>query len=32
MEKIGKYREYLTMEREKKDDNEDIDHIFFFIV
>ena len=31
MEKIGKYREYLTMEREKKDDNEDIDNIFFIV-
>ena len=32
MEKIGKYREYLTMERKKKDDNEDIDNIFFYCV
>ena len=27
MDKIGIYREYLTMER-NKDDNEDIDNIF----
>ena len=27
MDKIGRYREYLTMER-KKNDNEDIDNIF----